>query len=103
MICPPATAQHAFDMRNSTDCAAILGDLFQAYANVVGGSQRVTVRFGERWTEYGKGNAPALVALYMTLYRQCPAASIKGLPDLNPNKKVLRGPPATGFSVYPRL
>lgn len=93
--CPQTTTQTQFDLRSAADCAATLRELLQAYANAVAGNRRVMVRFNERWTEYAKPNAPALLALYNTIYQQCPHASRAGLPDMtfsNQNRAVRVGP-----------
>lgn len=100
--CPPTT-QTQFDLRNTADCAATLQELLQAYANALAGNRRILVRFNERWTEYAKPNAAALLVLYNTIYRQCPAAATAGLPDLAPGKQVRRGPPSRGMFMFPRL
>ncbi len=92
--CPPGSTQ--FDA-NTTDCVANLWALFQAYTATVTGKTRVVVRFNDRWSEYARPDAAALLTLYMTLRAQCPGAQAAGLPDLNPNLKVQRGRPATGY------
>jgi hypothetical protein len=90
--CPPGQ----FDAC-TVDCVTNLWALFQAYTAAVSGKTRVVVRFNDRWTEYGRPDAAALLQLYQSLYAQCPDAKAAGLPDLNPNLRVQRGRPATGF------
>ena len=97
--CPPGR----YDVSAATDCVAKVAMLYEAYIAAVSGKTRVVVRFNERWSEYARPDAPALLALYQTLYAQCPDAQAAGLPDLNPNLKVQRGRPARGFSVWPTL
>ena len=70
---------------------------------LLAGQQRIEVRFNERWVTYNKGDATKLVETYTTLYSQCPDAKMQGLPDLNPAKRVKRGPPARGFQTFPHL
>jgi hypothetical protein len=101
-LCPP-TKQTSFDVNSATSCVAMCQQLFQAYVNQMSGTQRIVVRFGERWTEYNRANGADLLVLYMTLYTQCPAAAAAGLPNLNPNMSVKRGAPARGFQTFPRL
>lgn len=98
-----ATAQSAFDMRNANDCLSTLQSLLQAYTNLVSGNHRVTVRFGERWSEYNKGNVNGLLTLYQTLYTACPHAASAGLPSLQAGSRVKRGRPVSGFNAFPRL
>lgn len=100
--CVPNT-QTRFDCRDVSDCAATLQNLLQAYTNLVSGTQLIVVRFGERWTHYGRGNAPAMLQLYQMLYRSCPHAARLGLPDLAPGRRFRRGPPATSIQTFPRL
>lgn len=90
--CPPGQ----FDA-STTDCVTNLWALFQAYTAAVSGKARVVVRFNDRWSEYARPDAAALLTLYQTLYLQCPDAATAGLPNLNPNLKVQRGRPAKGF------
>jgi hypothetical protein len=94
-LCPP-TNQTKFDMQGTASCVQTLTQLYQAYINTVSGTQRVVVRFGERWTEYNRASAPNLLVLYQTIYAQCPNAAASGLPDLNPSLRVKRGAPARG-------
>jgi len=102
--CPVrATTQTQFDVRNTTSCVDMVSYIFQAYVNATVGDKTVVVRFGERWTEYGKPNIEALQRLYMMLYTQCPAAAAAGLPNLNPANAVRRGAPARAFFNFPRL
>jgi hypothetical protein len=101
--CPPATEQTTFDVRDADSCIAMLQALLRAYITVVTGQRRVIVRFNDRWTEYQKSDASSLLAAYQTFYAQCPTAAAEGLPDLNPQKKVRRGPPGRGFHSWPRL
>lgn len=96
--CPPG--QTSFDVGAQLDCVAQVAMLYQAYIAAVTGKVRVIVRFNERWSEYARPNAPALLALYQTLYAQCPGAAQAGLPNLNPNLKVERGRPARGFYTW---
>lgn len=91
--CPPGQ----YDVQGASDCVTQLWALFNAYTAAVSGRTRVVVRFNDRWTEYSKPDAPALLTLYQTLFAQCPFAKSAGLPDLNPNLKVQRGRPAEGF------
>jgi hypothetical protein len=95
--CPPGS----FDA-STFDCVDNLRALFNAYMAAVAGKTRVVVRFNDRWSEYARPDAPALLMLYQTLYAQCPAAQ-HCLPDLNPNLRVQRGRPATGIFTWPRL
>jgi hypothetical protein len=95
--CPPGR----YDVSAATDCATKLSMLYEAYVQAVSGKSRVVVRFNERWTEYARPDAAALLTLYQTLYAQCPGAQACGLPDLNPNLKVQRGRPARGFFSWP--
>lgn len=97
--CPPGR----YDVSGTSDCVAKLSMLYEAYVSALTGKTRVIVRFNDRWSEYARPDAPALLTLYMTLYQQCPAAKAAGLPDLNPNLKVQRGAPARGFFAWPRL
>lgn len=97
--CPPGR----YDVSGATDCVTKLSRLYEAYVAAVSGTTRVVVRFNDRWSEYSRPDAPALLALYMTLYQQCPAAQTTGLPDLNPNLKVKRGRPGRGYFAWPRL
>ena len=92
--CPPGQAQ-SFNA-DLPDCVAQVSAIYQAYVAVVAGKSRVVVRFNDRWTEYARPDAPALLMLYQTLYAQCPGAQAAGLPDLNPNLRVQRGRPARG-------
>jgi len=102
--CPVrATPQTQFDIRNVTSCVAMASYLYQAYLNAVVGDKTVVVRFGERWTEYGKPNIAELRQLYMQHYTQCPAAAQAGLPNLNPANRVRRGAPARSFNNFIRL
>jgi hypothetical protein len=97
--CPPGR----YDVSAATDCVAKLSKLYEAYISCVTGTTRVVVRFNDRWSEYAKPDAPALLALYQTLYAQCPGAKAAGLPDLNPNLRVQRGAPAQGLFRWPHL
>ena len=102
--CPPQSAsQTVIDVRSPTSCIDTLNQVLNAYYSVISGSQRVTVRFNERWAEYQKGNAEELRQLYMQLYAQCPNAAASGLPNLNPNLRARRGPPARGLTFFGRL
>jgi hypothetical protein len=92
-LCPPTT-ETRFDINSETSCVGMLTKLFQAYVNSATSTQRVVVRFGDRWTEYNRGSQDKLLNLYMVLWNQCPAGALAGLPDLNPNKAVRRGRPA---------
>ena len=92
-LCPPTT-QTKFDVSSAVGCVAMLQQLFQAYVAVSTGTQRVVVRFGERWTEYNRPDAAKLLTLYQSIYVNCPAAAAAGMPDLNPNLRVKRGSPA---------
>lgn len=98
--CPPG--QQTFDA-SGTDCLATLSTIYQAYIAAVAGKSRVVVRFNDRWSEYAKPDAGALLALYTTLYQQCPAAATSGLPNLNPGLTAKRGPPGRGYFAWPRL
>lgn len=95
--------QTSFDIRRGSTCVDICTQLLQAYFNVIGGNQRTTVRFNERWVEYNKGNAEQLRDTYMMMFAQCANARQAGLPDLNPAKIVRRGPAARGGFPFPRL
>lgn len=97
--CPPGQ----FDVQGATDCVSMLSTLYQAYIAAVAGKSRVVVRFNDRWSEYSKPDAPALLQLYTTLYAQCPAASMSGLPNLNPGLSAKRGRPSRGFFAWPHL
>lgn len=97
--CPPGR----YDVSGVNDCVAKCSMLYEAYIATVTGKNRTVVRFNDRWSEYAKPDAPALLTLYMTLYAQCPDAKRAGLPDLNPANKVQRGAPAKGFFRWPRL
>lgn len=97
--CPPGR----YDVSGTNDCVAKLSMLYEAYIAAVAGKARVVVRFNDRWSEYSRPDAPALLTLYMTLYQQCPAAAASGLPDLNPANKVKRGRPGRGYFAWPRL
>lgn len=102
MGCPPANSgPPVFNM--TQDCVTLLRELHNAYNRVMSGNQRVTVRFGERWTEYQKSNVGDLLAYYQTMYSQCPGAQAAGLPNLNPGLQARRGPPVRGLSVFGRL
>ncbi|WP_216073873.1 hypothetical protein, partial [Acinetobacter baumannii] len=68
--CPPGQAQ-SFNA-DLPDCVAQVSAIYQAYVAVVAGKSRVVVRFNDRWTEYARPDAPALLMLYQTLYAQCP-------------------------------
>jgi hypothetical protein len=96
--CPPGQFN-----ADTMDCVSNLWALFNAYTATVSGKQRVVVRFNDRWSEYARPDAAALLSLYQTLYAQCPGAKQAGLPDLNPNLKVQRGRPARGFFTWPHL
>ncbi len=96
--CPPSR----YDVGGTTDCVAQLAMLYQAYTAAIAGQTRVVVRFNDRWSEYARPDAPALLTLYQTLYAQCPGAKATGLPDLNPNLKVKRGRPAIGLHTWSR-
>ncbi len=102
--CPPASnSTTIFDVRNVTSCVGMLQQLFQAYMAAVTGQRRIIVRFNERWSEYQKVNVGELLVTYQTLYAQCPGAAAAGLPNLNPNNKVRRGPPSRGGFFFPRM
>lgn len=101
-LCPPSQ-QTSFDMRNVADCRQMLGELYQAYVNLLSGHSRIVVRFNERWSEYQKSNTTELLTLYTTMYSQCPAAATSGLPNLNPGNRSKRGSPARSFLGFPRL
>lgn len=75
-----------------SSCRQLLVDLFNAYTKLVAGQARVRVRYGDRWTEYEPGKGTQLLALYNTIYAQCPDTA--GLIDLDPGRRVKRGPPA---------
>ncbi len=100
---PGACPSSSYDVGGATDCVTQLALLYQAYLAAIAGQTRVVVRFNDRWSEYARPDAPALLALYQTLYAQCPRAKVAGLPDLNPNLKVKRGRPATGLHSWSRL
>lgn len=97
--CPPGR----YDVSGANDCVAKCSMLYEAYVACVSGKTRVVVRFNDRWSEYAKPDADALLSLYQTLYTQCPGAQAAGLPNLNPNMKVQRGRPARGFFAWPNL
>lgn len=99
---PGACPSGRYDVSGATSCIAKLSMLYEAYVTAVSGRQRVVVRFNDRWTEYAKADAQALLTLYQTLYAQCPDAAHAGLPDLNPNLKVERGRPARGVYSWSR-
>ena len=101
--CSPAAPTLSFDLRSSGTCLEMLNGMLAAYYQTLAGNKPVTVRFKERWMEYSKATANDLLAAYQTLYRQCPYAVTAGLPDLNPNNRVRRGPPSRGFQVFPRF
>lgn len=96
--CPPGQAQ-SFDVQNAGSCINELRTIYNAYLAAIAGKTRVVVRFNDRWSEYGKPDAAALLTVYMTLYAQCPSAATSGLPNLNPQLKVKRGPPARNLRV----
>lgn len=100
--CVP-TQQASFDLQSAASCYDTLQGILQAYTNLLAGNTRVVLRFGERWSEYQRGNADGLKQLYMTLYTQCPAAAQAGLPNLAAGSRVRRGPPAQGIQFFPRL
>ena len=101
--CPPVQApQTAFDFRSPATCAEMLQGLLKAYYGAISGTQRVTVRYKERWSEYSKANAELLRQEYCSLYRQCPYAVTAGLPDLSAQSRVLRGRPARPAFFFPR-
>jgi hypothetical protein len=102
MNCPPVSrAPTPFNVR--TDCVGLLSSLLEAYYKILSGSQRITVRYGERWVEYQKANVEELRTQYQVLYNQCPNAAASGLPNLNPALQSRRGPPQRGFSTFGRL
>lgn len=73
-------------------CRQLLVDLFNAYTALLTGNVRVHVRYADRWTEYQPGQATALRDLYNLIYAQCDDTC--GLIDLDPGRRVKRGPPA---------
>ena len=98
--CPPG--QQSFDT-NGLDCVQTLQTLYAAYLSAITGKQRTVVRFNDRWSEYSKADAAALLTTYTTLYAQCPGAQQSGLPNLNPGLSAKRGRPGRGFFAWPRL
>ncbi len=76
-------------------CADVLGKLYNAILALQGGTQAVSVSFGERSVSYGQGNLKDMITLYRTHWRLCGADS--GLPDLSPSAQVERGAP---FKIY---
>lgn len=98
--CPPGAVSINADV---PDCVAQCSAIYQAYVTAIAGKSRVVVRFNDRWSEYARPDAPALLTLYQTLYAQCPGAKQAGLPDLNPNLKVQRGRPARGYTTWRHL
>jgi hypothetical protein len=101
-LCPPTT-QTSFDVRSAPSCAAMLQMLLQSYVNAMVGGRRVEVWLGDRKTYYQHTNLGDLLKLYQTLYAQCPQAALAGLPNLNPNLSVRRGPPGRSLNSWPRL
>lgn len=91
-----------YDVSGATSCVAKLSTLYEAYVAAVSGRTRVVVRFNDRWSEYARPDAEKLLQLYQTLYAQCPDAKAAGLPDLNPNMRVQRGPPARSMHSWRR-
>ena len=104
VACPvPANNVTTFNINNNADCVTLLQGLLQAYTNLIAGSTRVEIRFGDRTSIFNHGNATQLQALYNTIYAQCPGAQASGLPSLNPGLRARRGPPVTGVQFFPRL
>lgn len=100
--CPP-TPQVNFDLTSDLTCAQTLQMLFQAYVNATVGEQPVSFRFDRRETTFVKADPNKIRDLYTTLYNQCPEASLTGLPVLTAGRKVRRGPPVQGVTVYTGL
>ena len=84
---------------STMDCLSQLTALYDAYTSLLTGRQRVRIQYGNYWVEY-RPQAPQdvdkLLALYNTLYSQCPLAAANGLPDLDTGRRVRRGPAIRG-------
>ena len=70
--------------------------LYEAYMMVITGNKRVMVSYGEYSLQYSQANADSLLQAYNTHHAQCPEAKAAGLPDLDPGRRVRRGPPLHG-------
>lgn len=84
---------------STMDCLSQLSALYDAYTTLLTGRQRVRIQYGNYWVEFRSQmpqDVDKLLTLYNTLYGQCPNAATSGLPDLDPGRRVRRGPAIRG-------
>lgn len=84
------------DMNDMT-CFEQCHYLFNQYTMVVSGNKEIRFRYGQRWLEYGEGNARALLNLYEAIRAHCPEAQ-NALPSLKASASSKRGGPFSPFA-----
>lgn len=94
MACSP-TIEVSFSGLSCLDqCKALL----DAYTNALIGKQRIRIQYDNYYVEYRQsnpGDLDQLRNLYMQMRMNCPDA-MACLPDINPARRVRRGPAAFG-------
>lgn len=81
---------------STMSCLDVCKNLMNAVMVAQTQGKRVRVRYDNYEVEYKPEECGALIALYNTMRAQCDDPAVQALPNLQPGKRVRRGPPIWG-------